>query len=332
MLAPVPALAQQPDSVVLRNGDVLHGEVKELRRGKLSFDTDAMDIVSVDWDDILFVTSSAFFEVTDIGGDLHFGQLAPTDRSRTVAVTLDGETTNLPFTAVVAMRSLATDFWSKTSGYLDLGVNLARANDLRSLLLQGHMTFEGRIWELDLDAETYYQSQTSVGATELVAQRTSRNSGTVTGRRFLNGRWAVTTSLQTESNEELSLDVRTLVSLGARYNIIRNQGLELYTGLSAVYNGERFSGEEGVRSGEAKMTVGFDMFDVGDLDIYLMLEGYETPTTGRVRANVNGRIAWELIDDFTIGLSAVERYDSNPAETAEKRDFQYGFTLGWTWG
>ena len=317
---------------MLRNGDVLHGEVEELTRGKLSFDTDAMDIVSVDWDDILFVTSTGFFEVTDVEGRFHFGSLAPTELERVLAVTLDGQTTNLPFSAVVEARPLALDFWSKTSGYVDFGVALARANDLRSLLLQFHSTFAGRIWELDFDGETYYQSQSSIVATEVVDERTSRNSGTVTGRRFLNGNWAITTSVQGETNQELSLDLRTLFALGGRYNIIRNQGMELYAGASAVFNRERFTGERGERSGEAKVSLGFDMFDMGDLDIYLLFEGYEAPKTGRIRANLNSRVAWDIIADFTIGISVVERYDSDPAETAEKRDFQYGLTLGWTWG
>jgi len=320
-----------PDSVVLRNGNIVHGEVQGLSRGKLAFDTDAMDVVSVDWDDILFLTSELFFEVTDIDGRLLYGRLASTDRPR-VLVVMGDETVNLPFAAVVGIRGLAQAFWDKTSGYVDLGANLARANNLRSLRLKGHTTFEGQRWAIDLDAETYYQSQTSTGATEVIDERTSRNSGTLTGRRFLNGLWAATTSLQAETNEELSLDLRTLMSLGGRYNIIRNQGLEFYVGASAVFNRERFVGEDTGKSGEAKVTLGFDMFDLGDIDVYMLLEGYEAPASGRVRANLDGRIAWEVIDDFTIGVSATERYDSMPAETAEKRDFQYSLTLGWSWG
>lgn len=329
---PTRAEAQEADSVVLRNGDVLHGEVKELSRGKLAFDTDAMDIVSIDWDDILFVTSVEFFEVTDVSGQVYYGQVVASDQERVLSVALETTTLGLPFAEVVAMRSLAEGFWSKTSGFVDLGSNLSRANDLRSLLLKGHTAFEGPIWQIDLDAETYYQSQTAKGQTEVVEERTSRNSLTLTGRRFIDGRWAVATSFQGETNEELSLDYRGLASLGPRYNIIRNQGLEFHVGLSAVFNRERFADEAAEKSGEAKAAVGFDMFDVGDLDVYLALEGYQSMKSGRQRANLNGRVAWEIIDDFTIGVSALERYDSQPGEDAQKRDFQYSLTVGWTWG
>ena len=37
-------------------------------------------------------------------------------------------------------------------------------------------------------------------------------------------------------------------------------------------------------------------------------------------------------DDFTIGLNVTESYDSRPpSEAATKRDFQYAFSIGWSW-
>jgi hypothetical protein len=74
------------------------------------------------------------------------------------------------------------------------------------------------------------------------------------------------------------------------------------------------------------------MFDVGNLDIYTQVDGYVSPADGRYRANLDGRISWEIVDDFFIGLNGIERYDSSPGVDASKRDFQYGFTVGWSWG
>ena len=36
------------DRVILRNGNIIDGEVKSMSRGKLQFDTDAMNIVSIE--------------------------------------------------------------------------------------------------------------------------------------------------------------------------------------------------------------------------------------------------------------------------------------------
>jgi hypothetical protein len=326
--------AQETDRVVLVNGNVLDGEVLSMSRGKLEFDTDAMNVVSVDWDDIVQLSSIHIFEVTDVTGHLYYGELSFSDLERVLVVTLGDETVRLPFSVVVELRNLAESFWAKTSGFVDLGINLARANDLRSTLLKSRYGYNGRIWEVDVTGEKYSQSQTSrgnAGATD-TKDETSRSSLTLEGRRNISGTWAGTTSGQTEANEELSLERRILFSAGARYNIIRNQGLELYAGGSAVFNAERFTGQERTETGEAKLTLGLDMFDVGDVDFYVLTETFLTRRLARYRINVDARIAWEIVDDFTIGATAVERFDSNPANGAERRDFQYGLTVGWTWG
>jgi len=332
VVGPGRASAQEPDSLVLVNGNVLYGEIQELSRGKLSFDTDAMNIVSVDWDDILYVTSPQFFEVTDSRRQLYYGEILSADRQRVLVLSQGGSTIEIPFSDVVELRSLAEGFWSKTAGYVDVGANLSRANDLRSLLLKSYMSFSGRIWQLDLQAETYYQSQTTKGTTEgVLKQQTSRNSGTLGGRRFIDGRWAVEVSFKGETNEELSLDFRGLASLGPRYNVVRTSELEFHMGMGGVFNRERFSGQELESSFEIRGAAGFDMFDVGDFDVYLTLEGYQTPSTSRLRINFDGKVAWEIISDLTVGASVLERFDSSPGENAAKRDFQYSFTLGWKW-
>ena len=322
------------DRVILGNGNVLDGEVQSMSRGRLQFDTEATDVMSIDWDDISYLSSALIFEVTDVTGHLYYGSLSFTDRERVLVVTLGDETVNLPFAVIVELRNLAESFWAKTSGYVDLGVNIARANDLRSTLLKGLFDFNGRVWEVDLTGEVYFQSQQSSTAPDgtTTKDQTSRNSLTLEGRRNFSGFWAGTTSAQTEANEELSLERRLLFSVGGRYNIVRNQGLELYAGGSAVFNAERFAGQERTETGEVKLTLGFDMFDVGDIDIYVQGVGFLARRLERYRVNVDGRIAWEIVDDFSIGASVVERFDSNPANGARKRDFQYGLTVGWTWG
>jgi hypothetical protein len=324
-----------PDRVVLLNGNALDGEAIGMSRGKLQFDTDAMNVVSIDWSDISLLRSASIFEITDVTGQLYYGDLSfREDRPRVLVVTLGEEVVNLPFSVVVELRSLEESFWAKTSGFIDVGINLARANDLQSSLLKGQFRYGGRIWELDLNAESYFQSQLSDGSdpTASSTSRTSRNSITLEGRRNISGLWAATTSGRGESNEELSLDSRVLLTVGARYSIIRNQELELHAGASGVFNAEQFTGQDRVESGEAKFTLGFDMFDLGDVDIYTLGETYITRSFERYRLNLDTRISWEIFNDFTIGASAVERFDSAPGEGAAKRDFQYGLTVGWTWG
>jgi Protein of unknown function, DUF481 len=328
--------AQATDVVVLRNGDTVTGEVLALSRGNLDVDTDAMNVVSIDWDDVTSVSTDHIFEVTDVTGRQFYGRLSAGDRERVLVVGLgpdDAGEVSLPFAVIIDMRELNEGFIAKTSGYVDVGANVARANRLRSLLFKGRFVFRGRIWEVDATSESYAQTQTSTtqqgGDLE---ERTSRNSMVLSGRRFFNADWAASASAKVEQNEELNLDRRFLLSLGGRYNIVRNHGLEIFAGASGVLNEERFTDEEATTSPEVNLSIGFDMFDVGDLDVFTLVDGYKTPGEERYRLNIDARVSWEIVSDFSIGLTAVERYDSSPEGDAEQRDFQYGVTVGWSWG
>ena len=86
ILAAPGAYAQDLDRVLLRNGNPVVGEIEELRRGTLNFDTDEMGVVGIDWDDIALLTSSRTFEVTDRDGAAYLGRLGPTDQEGTLVV------------------------------------------------------------------------------------------------------------------------------------------------------------------------------------------------------------------------------------------------------
>ena len=68
------------DMILFKNGDRLTGEVKTLDRGKMSFDTDALGVIKVEWDDIAQLYSTMTFEVALEDGERLYGSLAETTR------------------------------------------------------------------------------------------------------------------------------------------------------------------------------------------------------------------------------------------------------------
>ena len=78
------------------------------------------------------------------------------------------------------------------------------------------------------------------------------------------------------------------------------------------------------------MTI-FDAFDIGDLDV--RTSAIITPADGgRFRLNVDGRVSWEIFNDFVVGITVTERYDTEPPNADAGRDFHYALTIGWSWG
>ncbi len=151
--------AQDLDRVLLRNGNSIVGEVEELRRGTLNFDTEEMDVVGIDWDDIALLTSSRIFDVTDLDGFQYSGRLGPTDQEGTLVIVLGANADTLAFSEVVEITYIGQGFLTKTSGFVDLGANFTRANNLASIMLKTRFEFRGRLWAVDWNGETYFQRQ-----------------------------------------------------------------------------------------------------------------------------------------------------------------------------
>jgi len=325
--------AQDLDRVLLRNGNSIVGEVEELRRGTLNFDTEEMDVVGIDWDDIALLTSSRIFEVTDAAGFQYFGTLGPTDQEGTLVVVAGEIADTLAFSEVVEITYIGQGFLTKTSGFVDLGANLTRANNLAYILLKGRFAYRGLLWDVDWNGETYFQRQkttTDIGA--VLKEQTSRNSTSVTVRRFFGGSWAATTSSDVEQNEELSLDKRILIILRGQYHLIRSQSMELSAGLGVALNRETFTDQERTSSAEITLVTTFDAFDIGDLNVMTSATTFIAPTDGgRFRLNIDGRVAWEIFNDLMVGITVTERYDTEPPNADAGRDFHYALTIGWHW-
>lgn len=327
------AAAQTADTVVLRSGHPVIGEVKSFRRGSLSFDTEEMDVVKIDWDDIASVTSSQFFEVQLSSGAEFFGSLAAADTAFLVIVGVS-QTDTVAFGEVVSIKPFDAGFFARTNGFVDLGTNIARANSLKSFFLNGQFTYRGPKWGFNVGGDFYRQRQESTDTAGVTTeQSTSRSSASLRGDRFIGPRWGVSASALVEQNDELDLDSRFLGALAGQFQLIRNQGIELIVVAGGTINDEQFVGVPRSTSGEILLGGGFDMFDVGDLNVFTSLTTYTNPTDGgRIRLTFDGRVTWKFISDFNLGFTIIERYDSRPPSPgAAKRDFQYSLTFGWSW-
>jgi hypothetical protein len=332
-LLPRPIEAQTADTVILKSGHPVIGEIKDLRRGNLSFDTEEMDVVSIDWDDIASVISPRVLEVYLATGDKFAGRLSAAAPAELVVVGAT-RTDTIPFAQIVEIRAFEQGFWDRTNGFVDLGTNIARANNLASFLFGGQFNYRGPRWGFNITTDFYRQRQETTDTTGVTTeQSTSRSSLSLLGERYIGTRWAAAISGTAEQNEELQLDSRYLGQLGAAYRIIRNQGMEFGVGAGGTINDEQFVGSPRSTTGEILVGAVFDMFDVGDFDLYTSVQTFSNPSDGgRFRLNIDGRIAWEIISDFTIGVTVVERYDSSPpSPTAATRDYQYSLTFGWSW-
>ncbi len=319
--------AQKTDVVVLENGDHITGEIKELYRGKLSYSTDDMGTISIEWQRIQQITSRDFFEFELGSGERYFGLLEAAAQPRQLVVRVAEFSDTLPMSSVVRVVPIETSFWQRIEGRIEFGFDFKKANTRMEFTLSGNVNYRVRRALSGLDYSFYLQSQDS-------ASTTTRNSVGLSHQRFWQSKWSALTSTKVEQNSELSLDSRFSVLGGAAYSFIRTNKAVVQSLLGLNYTNEKFTGVEG-RTNSLEGVIGTEgayfLFDSPKTDIDATLAVYPNLTTwGRVRIAFESRLSYEIFSDFTIGLTVFDDFDSGePGDNASSNDFGTTVTVGY---
>jgi len=322
-----PLFAQKTDVLVLYRGDTITGEVKELNRGKLSYKTDDMSTLSIEWNKVAHLTSKNYFDVENKRGVRFFGRLAASDVPGQLLIILS-DTVTVRMMDIVAISRIRASFWSRLDGYVDLGFDFQKANQNVQLNGSGQVGYRGEKWASKLSGTTYFQRQDSVDVT-------SRNDLGLQGRRLFGNHWAGLVFLTLEQNSQLSLDLRQTIGLGGSRDIIHTNSMTFAVLASLAYANEDYTDDESnTNTIQAPIASDFSffLFDSPKTDVTSNLT--VTPILndlGRWRIDFTARLSYELISDFTIGFRFFDNFDSRPPSAdAETNDYGLTFSLGYT--
>ena len=329
-IAAVALAAPKTDVIVLRNGDRITGEVKEMERGKLRLKTDNADTIYVEWDKITSLQSGQRLRAELSNGERHTGTaLTSADPGQLqLSDAQAGTTVRVPLRDVVELYPVEQGLRLATiDGYLTAGYSLTKANNLQEFAFTGgvNTTQEKRKWSLD--ASTAVTTQDG-------ANDTQRYDIIGQVRHFLPQRWFMQETLQFESNDELALDLRT--SLGAAYGryLVQSREHEWSVYAGANLTDEREVAQENTRNVEAVIGTQYAFFryDTPERNVVADLVVLPSLTeSGRVRSGAKVRFRWEIIKDFFFELSAYGVYDNKPGQYAVSRsDYGTETSLGFT--
>jgi len=326
--APLPSAWPLPktDVVVLRNGDTLTGEVKEVDRGRLTFKTDDMGTLAIEWDKVRRVTASATFEVEDLDGHQFFGSLRPGAKEGEVDVVSPVGGWTLPLAHVVRVLRQGATFWQRLDGSVDAGVSYTSSSELLKLDFAGHVVLNRPGHEFSVDGNSTMTRQPDV-------EDTRRNSLTANYARRFPNHWVAFGQGQLEQNRELGFDVRGSVSAGGGRYLLHGRKQDALAVMGLRVNREKPIDEEAKTNTELALALTFDRFayDFPKVDIYASLSGFASLSDwGRTRLELNLSIKRELLKDFTISIRGYESYDSRPPSTGVHNDYGVTFGLGWT--
>ncbi len=316
----------QTDSLILKNGDVIVGELKSMDKGVVTIETDYSDKdFKIEWNGITEIYTESYFLITLSDGRRFNGTLKTESRGKATIKT-EERTEEVNMEDLVYLKSVDAGFWSRLYAAIDVGFELKRANNQRNLSVNSKIGYLAERWSLDASYSTVFTKQDSIADTR-------RTDGNITYRYFLPKDWFLVGDVSFFSSSEQKIDLRTNSKLGlGKFMIHTNRTYWAFQGGVSVMN-ETFSDESTDRqSMEGFLGTELNMFDVGDLGLLTNATVFPGFTeSGRWRIDFKFDLKYDLPLDFYIKLGFTVNYDNQPAEGASDTDYVFQTGFGWKW-
>ena len=314
------------DLVFLTNGDRMTGEVKQLSRGILQLSTDAVGTLNIEWEDVDSLRSAYQFRVEVASGEKLFGSILLTSAG-TLRVIQGERAREVPQLGVTAITPLEASFWQQIDGSISLGFSYTKSNSLGQLTTDFNARYRTPIRQLRLDLS-------SITTTQEDRDTQRREDLTFSYSRLFEGPLFAVASTAAQSNEELGLDLRLMLTSGLGAKLVQTNHSELVSGLGLSVNREWTHDSDDVSNLEAFLSLLFSAFRYDYPKTNISLEGTVFPNLtswGRVRAELDLSGSREIVKDFTLNLSFYDSFDSDPADpSAAKNDYGLVTSVGWT--
>jgi hypothetical protein len=333
LLAPPLALAAKTDVVVLLNGDRITGEVKQLAYGQLKYKTDDMGTIYIEWDKIRSLTTKQVLQVEMLDGRRVYGAApeAAADESALSIVQARGPDKGEPLT--LAMKEVARigtvdqgAWYERLDGAASFGFNYTQGTDITQSNFSGNIGSRNykRKWDVALNWNTSSESD---------GPSSERASLIGKAERFLPDRYYYEGTLEFSQNDELGLDLRSLVSGTFGRYLRQTSDREWRAGAGLAASREERSDGSTVESIELPLTTTFRMFRLDspktNVDISLTLLPSLTES-GRWRGEAAVNARHEIIHDLFFEVSLYDSYDNRPPEGAESNDWNVVTSLGYS--
>ena len=240
-----------------------------------------------------------------------------------------GQEINTTPTDIVWLDDLDKGFWSQLYASIDIGFDLAKANNLRQLSSRTNIGYMAKRWNIDGIYNALYSVQDNTDKIE-------RFDGGISFKYFLPKDWYPLASLNFLTNTEQKLQLRTTGLIGMGKYVIHTNATYWGFILGVNYNNETYYTDSipGRNSMEGLIGTELNLFDIGNLNLMTKVSAYPSFTeSGRWRTDLDFDARYEMPfdDDFYIKMGVTFNYDNQPVEGASDLDYVLHTGFGWEW-
>ncbi|MCO5726051.1 DUF481 domain-containing protein [Robiginitalea marina] len=324
LLLPLLAFARN-DTLWLDNGNVLYGEIKGLSSGILTMETPYSDKdFAIEYHKVerMFVEATCLIILT--GGRRMNGFLRSEASGQVTISSTEGAPEVFPLKEITSFQTIEKRVWDRFYGNLDIGFNLAKANNNRQLNVNGGVHYRGFRWFSDFDVSSLTANRDDVEQTE----RTNMNLGIT---RMLTEKWYIMGTGSFLSNTEQNLQGRWGGRIGGGRYLANTSKLMFGITAGFNYNIESYQDENlNKESMELYLSTNLNMFDFKDFSLNTRLDLYPSLSErGRVRSDFQLDVKYDLPYDFYVSTGFQYNYDNQVVEGGSP--FDYVFTTGFGW-
>jgi hypothetical protein len=321
----IEADAQQRDSILLRNGQLLIGEIKEAQLEVISIDDRDMGMLYIKMYKIKTMCAVKRFRIETSDRQVYFGRLAKSDTTGSVIILLEeGKTMPMAIKDLSLLIAIGKKFITRLDGSLAGGFSYTRSSDDGLTNLSFLVQYVSRMSEYALNISLN-------GSMDSVGYSRDRENISLFGAWFATPSWFLAGSFDYERNLELSIARRYQQLIGGGNKIFVRPSLRLLAITGITLNQEKSTaGESSDLLVEIPFVVRFNYFKYHRPNLQLSSSQslfYGLTQLGRVRYTSNTKFSWELTNDFYLNITPYINFDSEPPEGNNKIDFGMSLSL-----
>ena len=315
----------QNDTLIMKNGDELVGEIKELSTGVLVMETDYSDKdFQVEWNKVWEIITHHVYVIFLSDGRRVNGSLMtdPTDSSM-VMIMEGGGIMSVRRMDIVLLKEIKNTFLGRLDASIGLGFDLAKANNFMQFTSRSNIAYTGEYWGAATSLDIVRSHQDSI--------RTNRMEGSLGTMLLLQNSWFLYLSAKFLQSDEQKLDLRSTTNAGAGNFIINTNKIYFSTLGGIVWLNEKFMDDTPNRNSlELALGIEVNLFDIKDFSLLTNAYLYPSITErGRVRLDYKIDLKYDFFSDFYIKLGYTHNFDNQPAEGASGQDYVLNVTFGW---
>lgn len=323
------ASAAKTDVVRLVNGDAITGEVKSMDFGELSYSTDSMGTVSIDWEDVVGLRSGQTLQVEITDGTRYFGTLGQAEDRFHVVVSGNAATTVIAMTDIVRMTPIETDesFLSALDGSISLGLDTEKASQVTTFNLATDIEYRALKFLVGVTA--------NASITDQPGQDTTQRSQIGTNyQRFRPNRWYTDWFVSWETNQQLGINNRYILGGGLGRYLVQTNNNQFSTTVGINATRETYVGaDESDTVPEGRIQFRYLHRSLKpDSHISLTTNVYPLLTDlSSYRSETDLSFRREFIEDLFFDVTFYHSYSSNPPTDANKDDYGLTTSIGYSW-